>query len=84
MLWLFLENNSFTKAMMTHCLCNVTWSGDINQSKLSILWELTFWQDLKQKLAPQRPPNVPKAFFVGKVKKIKGPWDKIAHQGWHT
>ena len=33
------------------------------------------------KISPTKAPNVPKAFFVGKVKKIKGPWDKIAHQG---
>ena len=36
-----------------YCLCNVAWSGDINH-KPSILWELIFRRDLKQKLAPQR------------------------------
>ena len=58
--------------MMTHIVTALLPGVEtlINQ-KPSILWELIFRQDLKQKLAPQRPLMYPRHFLLARWKKLR-------------
>ena len=78
-LWWFLKN--LHKINDKYCLRNITWSGNINH-KPSISWKINFLTRSQTKIIPTKAVTYPRHLFVNReVKKNKGSWDKIAHQG---
>ena len=46
---------------------------------------INFLMRSQTEISPTKAETYPRQFFVDReVKKIKGSWDKIANQGWHT